>query len=165
MRQYSRDRLVAYVSTVAIIFCLTTTISAACDQDAICEHVTYCLYKANIDGNLRFNIIHDIKSQDSASIRSDVYKCQNLYGSNDGYGHWKDDEKLCDDNALLAMAKEAYAKKCTAKPAPPSPPPPSPAQPTTPNHAQTCVTPHSSCPTTIGPGGSCWCEGDAGVSQ
>ncbi len=159
MKYRHYNKLATCVFITAITFSFSMAIASACDQDAICEHIYYCLYRVHIDDNLRFNIVHSIKANDPASIRSNVYICQEHYATKDGYDHWSHDEHDCYNDALLGMAKLAYSKQCTAKPAPPTPPNLNPGEGNNTEPMHWCFT----CATTLPIGSPCECTGQHGT--
>lgn len=134
----------------------------ACDQDAICRHILWCLTDPTIDPNDRNNLNWSIDVGSGTNVRFNTEKCQKSRATRDGYDHWHADEQACGDDTLIGMARLARANQCRPNPPPSPPTPPAPPGP----QGNTCdAGDQIFCYTTVPKGRVCYCRGREGISK
>jgi hypothetical protein len=161
----------SYFRSIFFIVLLMNVFSGpalACDQDAICRHILWCLTDSTIDPNDVSNLNWSIDHDSGTDVRFNTEKCQKSRSHH--YGDWHGEEPQCDNGAMIGMAKLARANKCATNSSSPTPvpvPQPVPFPGTHPNNKMNwCETPSGkSCATVLPVGSSCFCNVEPGRSH
>jgi len=146
------------VSVIAGMCVFAIVPALACEKEKACGDIYYCASGNSTPANRwRESLVRALHDDDINGIIADTNACQTALGANRGKD-WSGHIDGCD---VQDIGRHARSSTCTAWAVPPAPPPQrGPGGPT----GGTCVTSSGqSCPTTIGRGGSCLCEGEQGT--